>query len=60
MKINIVMILDHHQIFLLNTEGRTTEKFHQHTGGAQIWNNLPNTLKISKTYRLCTKSNYFT
>ena len=27
-RLNEVMILDQHQIFLLNTEGRTTENFH--------------------------------
>ena len=43
------MILDRRQIFLLNARGTNYGKFSLKYRGAQIWSNLPNTLKISKT-----------
>ena len=56
MKIYIVMILDQHQIFFIEYRRTNYGKFSLKYRGAQIWNNLPNTLKISKTYRSFKKS----
>lgn len=43
-----MIILDQHQIYLLIMGGQITEHFYK-TQGAQIWNNLPDDLKVLKT-----------
>lgn len=43
-----MIILDQYQIYLLIMGGQIMEKFYK-IQGAQIWNNLPDDLKIMKT-----------